>query len=215
MGGYQVDEATAEEIEAERATYGPLAEALRRLNDLSIRTLVGAEQVAEATALLEQAAAVLSAEVDPEPYGVRFSKLVGGGRNWGNSVVGVRNPVAPPLTITHQGGVSSSDFELGAQYEGPPGFVHGGVTALLLDQMLGEAAAATGRPGMTGTLTIRYRKPTPLGRLSAEARVDRVEGIKTYAVGHIAGPDGVCAEAEGVFILPRWARDKDAPRRFE
>ena len=46
--------------------------------------------------------------------------------------------------------------------------------------------------------------------------MDRVEGIKTYAVGHIADAEGICVEAEGVFILPRWARgEQTGPTRFE
>ena len=109
-----------------------------------------------------------------------------------------------------------AEFELGPQYEGPPTLVHGGVSALILDQILGEAAAAAGKPGMTGTLTIRYRRATPLGALRGEAKVDRVEGIKTYAVGQISDAEGVTVEAEGVFILPKWAREaRPAPERFD
>jgi acyl-coenzyme A thioesterase PaaI-like protein len=99
--------------------------------------------------------------------------------------------------------------------------VHGGVSALILDQMLGEAAAAGRAPGMTGSLRLRYRKPTPLGDLSAEAWVDRVEDIKTTVVGQIKDSDGEpTVEAEGLFILPRWAREamtrnSDRPPRFE
>ena len=48
------------------------------------------------------------------------------------------------------------------QYEGPPGCVHGGVIALVFDELLGAANIAAGSPGMTGTLTIRYREPTPI-----------------------------------------------------
>jgi hypothetical protein len=85
---------------------------------------------------------------------------------------------------------------------------------------LGEAAGAGGKPGMTGTLTLRYRRGTPLGDLHVEAHIDRADGIKTYAVGHIADAEGVTVEAEGVFILPKWARKAvaeraDAPTRFE
>ena len=71
------------------------------------------------------------------------------------------------------------------------------------DQVLGHAVGAAGRPGMTGTLTIVYRQGTPLGDLRVEAWVDREDGIKTWAKAHIIGPNGVTAEAEGVFILPR------------
>jgi hypothetical protein len=53
---------------------------------------------------------------------------------------------------------------------------------------------------------MRYRRITPLGDLHAEARIVRTEGVKTFAVGHLADADGVTVEAEGVFIQPRWAR---------
>jgi hypothetical protein len=39
--------------------------------------------------------------------------------------------------------------------------------------------------------------------LRAEARVDRVDGVKTFAVGHIADADGTTVQAEGVFFHPR------------
>jgi hypothetical protein len=86
----------------------------------------------------------------------------------------------------------------------------------VLDQLLGEAAGAGGKPGMTATLTLHYRRPTPLGPLHGEARIERTERHKTWVVGHIADADGVCVEAEGLFILPRWARRAEpAPDRFE
>lgn len=215
MSGYRVDDATLEEIEAERAAYAPIAEATRQLADLSIRTQVSPEDAARAREHLESAIALLGKDTDDESYGVRHSRI-GGTRAWGNAVVGVRNPVAPPLTIVRAEGRVSAEFELSAAYEGPPSLVHGGVSALILDQLLGEAAAAAGKPGMTGTLTVRYRRAAPLGALRGEAHVDRVEGIKTYAVGHIADAEGICVEAEGVFILPRWARgEQTGPTRFE
>jgi acyl-coenzyme A thioesterase PaaI-like protein len=125
--------------------------------------------------------------------------------------MGLRNPVAPPLDIRSDGeGRAWSDFHLGAAYEGPPGLVHGGVVSLMLDQVLGHAVSTSGRPGMTGTLTIVYRQGTPLGDLRCEAWVDHREGIKTWGKGRILTVDGeVTAEAEGVFILPKWARGLD------
>jgi len=215
MTGYLIDDATAEEIEAERATYGPIADVLRELADASIRTTVAPAVAAEAAARLAEVRDLLTAELGGASYGLKYSRQ-GIARPWGNAVVGVRNPVAPPLTVVHAEDRVFAEFELGPQYEGPPTFVHGGVSSLILDQLLGEAAAAGKRPGMTGTLTVRYRRPAPLGKLKAEARIDRVDGIKTFAVGHIADAEGVCVEAEGVFILPRWARGEGQGRpRFE
>ena len=70
-------------------------------------------------------------------------------------------------------------------YEGPPGAVHGGIVAAYLDEVLGGAAArVSGKPSVTGELTVRYVKPvpseTPLlgrGRLVADhGRYVDVEG---------------------------------------
>jgi acyl-coenzyme A thioesterase PaaI-like protein len=126
----------------------------------------------------------------------------------GNVVIGVRNPVAPPLLIHDEAdGAVHTDFVLGAAYEGPPGMVHGGVCAMILDHVLGATAHLPNKPAYTGTLTLRYLRGTPLGRpLRAQALVDRIDGTKTFAVGHIADADGVTVQAEGVFIHPRKAR---------
>ena len=70
-------------------------------------------------------------------------------------------------------------------YEGPPGAVHGGIVAAYLDEILGGAVVrATGRPAVTGELTVRYVKPVPAetpllgrGRLVADhGRYVDVEG---------------------------------------
>lgn len=45
------------------------------------------------------------------------------------------------------------------------------------------------------------------GALRAEAYIDRTEGVKTFAKGHISDGDGITVEAEGIFITPAWARD--------
>src|SRR5574339_140484 len=108
-----------------------------------------------------------------------------------HTAVGHRNPFAPPLKVEKtEDGTAFAAFHLGAAYEGPPDLVHGGVSALILDQMLGEAAAAGGAPGMTGRLNLTYRRPTPLGDLSAKAWIHEVNGHKTTVKGHIIGPDG-------------------------
>ena len=87
----------------------------------------------------------------------------------------------------------------------------GGCTAasrLVLDQILGEAASeGLTKPLFTGTITLRYLRGTPLGRLRAEAAIERTDGHKTYVSGHISDAEGKTVEAEGIFIKPAWARD--------
>ena len=60
-------------------------------------------------------------------------------------------------------------------------------------------------PGTSpANITVRYLRGTPLGSLRAEANIERIEGVKTFAVGRISDASGVATvQAEGVFIHPR------------
>jgi uncharacterized protein (TIGR00369 family) len=183
--------------------YEPLAVSVRNLIDVTIRTEVDAAAVSAATQLIDAASRLLGAELMPESFGLR-STPDGQGSAWGNIAIGIRNPVAPPLIVHHESdGRVWTEFVLGAAYEGPAGHVHGGMCALVLDHVLGATAHQPGRPAYTGTLTVRYLRGTRLGPLRAEARVQRVEGAKTFAVGEISDANGVTVQAEGVFIHPK------------
>jgi acyl-coenzyme A thioesterase PaaI-like protein len=205
---------TPEQIEREASLYGPFTEVVRELVDATIRTEIDEAEARAIQSELEGIVARMRTRQLDGPYAVNNR-----GRHWGNTVVGLRNAVAPPLHIEREStGRAWSSFHLGAAYEGPPGLVHGGVSALVLDQLLGEATGAGGKPGMTASLTLTYRRATPLGDLRAEAWIERSEGIKTWARGHLSDVDGITVEAEGLFILPRWAREQvaePAPPRFE
>ena len=199
---------SAEEVQRQRAVYEPLTQSVRELIDATVRTEMDAETVAAAKAEIDSATARLRHKQLDGTFGVRH--LESGERMaWGNVVIGIRNPIAPPLEIQHDGsGTSWCDFHLGAGYEGPPGHVHGGVAALVLDHLLGEAASDGVNPRLTGTISFRYVRATRLGHLHAEATTTRIDGVKTFATGHLADDEGVTVEAEGVFIQPRWARDR-------
>ena len=93
---------------------------MRELIDATIRTEVGSETVAAAKAEIDAATARLRSEQLDGPYGIRFT-TDGDQIPWGNVVIGVRNPVAPPLVVKQSDGGVFADFHLGAAYEGPPG----------------------------------------------------------------------------------------------
>lgn len=120
-------------------------------------------------------------------------------------MIGRANPLAPPLHL--QVDVAADPpavvgtARFGPQYEGPPGHVHGGYLAAAFDEVLGMAQSFGGKPGMTGTLTVRYRSPTPLHvELALRGWVERVEGRKIFTRGTVHVGDRLCAEAEAVFI---------------
>lgn len=207
MLDFPVENLSAEEVERLRRIYEPLTQSVRELIDATIRTEADLDDVDAAKAQIDSATARLRNTQRAGAFGVRFS-AEGDHMPWGNVVIGTRNPVAPPLVMKRaEDGTMFADFHLGAAYEGPPSHVHGGVSALILDHVLGEAASPLTSPRLTGTITLRYVRMTPLGNLRAEARIVRTEGVKTFAVGHLSDENGVTVEAEGVFILPRWARD--------
>ncbi|AFM16364.1 uncharacterized protein, possibly involved in aromatic compounds catabolism [Mycolicibacterium chubuense NBB4] len=184
------------------ALYAALTDSVRRLVDVTIRSQAGVASLAAAKARIDDAADELSREPLADSFGIRPAPD-GTSRAWGNVVMGLRNPFAPPLIVHHDAdGRVWADVTLGAAYEGPPGHVHGGVCALLLDHILGATAHKPGQPAVTGTLTVRYKAGTPLGPLHAEARIDRVEGRKTFAVGHLATAGSVTVRAHGVFFHP-------------
>ena len=66
---------------------------------------------------------------------------------------------------------------------------------------MAPATVANVSSGMTGTLTVRYRQPTPLHQeLTFAATVERVEGRKIFTTATLHAADRLCAEAEGIFI---------------
>lgn len=118
----------------------PLADSVRHLIDATIRTQVDAATLAAVKEKIDCATEELSTALMPDSFGVRQTDDHQA-MAWGNVVIGLRNPVAPPLAINHGAdGLVWSDFTLGAAYEGPPGHVHGGVCAMILDHVLGATA---------------------------------------------------------------------------
>ncbi len=119
-------------------------------------------------------------------------------------IVGEASPLSPRLDWDIVDDHVEARGVFTAAYEGPPSYVHGGMIALAFDEILGIANIAGGQPGMTGTLTVRYRRPTPLfAELHFRAWIDRVEGRRVISKGELRAGEDLCAEAEGVFIQPR------------
>jgi acyl-coenzyme A thioesterase PaaI-like protein len=117
-------------------------------------------------------------------------------------LIGLANPLAPPITIGKSGERSAiASVTFGSAYEGPPGALHGGFVAATFDEVLGYVQSLGGRPGFTAKLTINYRKPTPLHKeLIIKAELVRMEGRKIFTEGRIYDGDVITADAEGLFI---------------
>lgn len=203
---FAADPTPSAEVDRLEQVWGPLAGALRDLVEATIRSTVDDEEATAVAAEVRALVTRLRASEIEGHFGVRHNDE-GRSWNWGNAVIGHRNAIAPPLRLEERpGGGLRSEVRLGAAYEGPPGMVHGGVTMLLLDHLMGEVASdGHRRVTFTGTLTGRYVHPTPLGPVVLEGWIAREEGRKVFVEATLGTPDEVTVEAHGVFIVPSWA----------
>lgn len=115
------------------------------------------------------------------------------------------HPLAASPRIATEDGVTRGRVRFGVVFEGPPGCVHGGHVASFFDQILGYHTLELGLPAMTASLSLQYRKPTPLFRaLDFEVRIAAAEGRKLNVVGELrdAEEGTVFIDATGLFILP-------------
>jgi len=196
-----------DERAARRDAVGNLGAALRELVDAAVRTEVPIEDLAAAAEAARDLTARLKAE-RREVHGIARVDDPEAGERWYSPVYGPGNPVAPPIVATHtDDGRAEGRVTVGKPHEGPPGLVHGGVVATLLDHMLARAVRAAGRGGLTSTLTVSYRRPVRLGvPLLATAEIDGVDGRRTTARARLVeegDPGTTLAEAEGLFVALR------------
>lgn len=182
-----------------------LAASLRSLLDCICATDASPEALRESANEIAAMAEHYSTEpVMSDPPGVAEVALSGMETFHDRSpVLGLSNPIAPPLEFSPDASTESvTGFgSFGNAYEGAPGCVHGGFVAAAFDELLGMACIFSGNPGMTGSLEVRYRSPTPArSTLRFEGRFDRREGRKIYTSGEVYAGNVLCAEANGLFI---------------
>lgn len=118
-----------------------------------------------------------------------------------NPLYGVSNPLAPPLEMRRTADRAYGNVRFGAPYEGPPGHVHGGYLAAVFDQFLGFAQTLSGLSGMTGKLSLRYVRPTPLDTdLELEAWIKERIGRLVYVEGTLRAQGAITAKAKAMFV---------------
>lgn len=89
----------------------------------------------------------------------------------------------------------------GPETEGPPGHVHGGAMAAVLDEVLGLAAWAAGYPIVVGNLNVSFRQLLPLEQVvTVESDIVSAAGRKIMVYGRICQGEMVFAAAECLCI---------------
>tara|TARA_R110000822_G_scaffold4113_1_gene17552 strand:+ start:200 stop:793 length:594 start_codon:yes stop_codon:yes gene_type:complete len=117
-------------------------------------------------------------------------------------ITGYFNPIAPNLRIWQENNNVYAEGSFGKIHEGPPNCVHGGIISAVYDQVLAFTAIANDLPGLTASLTIKYRKPTPLlTPLRFTTWLEKQKDRQIVIHGECHSGDTLLSEAEGLFIL--------------
>lgn len=99
----------------------------------------------------------------------------------------------------------SAAYTFDSLKQGPPGIVHGGALASVLDEAMTAAVFAAGHPAFTVNLILDYRVAVTVGTpVTIQGKVDLIDRRKLYTIARILLPDGSQAvEGKALFIAMR------------
>ena len=121
-------------------------------------------------------------------------------------VCGKQNPRGMGVTwFALEDGSIFAEVFLTEAYQGPPGFVHGGASAALLDEAMGAAVWLAGHTAAAVNLNVDYHHPLPLGsNVTVTARLGEQEGKAIHTSGEIKMSDGeVAVIGKGIYVEAR------------
>lgn len=129
---------------------------------------------------------------------------------------GPANPQGLHLSFTitepeHPEGLRATcNLQLTRLHEGAEGFVHGGIIATLLDEVMSKLNRSLGLLAMTRHMEVDYLRPAPVGKplvliarhLRRPAKEDGTPGRKLFHQSELQLPDGtVLARGSGLFVV--------------
>ncbi len=174
------------------------ARLLRRITGLVVSMEHDDPAVDRLLATLQEAERELAAIVPPDPQPRVGSEVASDGRVYldHSRDIGSYNPCFPKYTIAVDGDRATGTVKFPTAYEGPPGIVHGGFLSLLFDCAVQHHNCDLGIAGKTTSLSVRFRRPTPL---LTELRFEvarRVDGGRIASTAQLMHNDTLLAEAE-------------------
>ena len=205
------------ERRARRAAMATLAACGRRLTDAMVQTDLPAAQLDAIAAELDRVTQHLLSRQHDGPY----SGLLPKERDYRrpghamplSPIVGDCSPIRPDVELRIEGERVVGSARLGKKFVGPAHCAHGGVTAMICDQIVAHAARAAGFRALTAELSVRYRRPTPLYReIELRGHCEPRSERRAAAFAELRVDGEVVVEAEARMALaPGWATD--GPRR--
>src|SRR4051812_31754903 len=121
-------------------------------------------------------------------------------------VSGDANPMGLDVQFFREGDEAVSRVVLGPAFEGAPNRAHGGVVAAVFDDLMGFVLTIHESPAYTAELTVRYKRPTPVGEeIEFRARLVNRRGRRLQIEAEATDAAATkIATAVGLFItIPR------------
>jgi hypothetical protein len=108
--------------------------------------------------------------------------------------VGAYNPCFPEYAFdTLDADAATGRVTFPVVYEGPPGLVNGGFLAVFFDCVTQHQSSASGRTGKTRSLTVTFRRPTPvLVELGFDVVRAEADGRVTSTARLLLGDEVLC-----------------------
>lgn len=95
-----------------------------------------------------------------------------------------------------------TEVTLTLKQQGPDGYIHGGASAAILDEIIGVAIWRAGYNVAIVNLNVNFRQAIPIDTpIIAEARMTAKDGRKIFGTGEIKLPDGsVAVNGKGIYV---------------
>ena len=194
-----------------REIVAELASSIRALADAAVETGVGEDEISAVTADVRALASRLASERHTGPYsglhGRELDLTTPAGPLPLSPVIGDCNPSAPDVRLRFEAGRVRGSAHLTRRHVGPPGAAHGGVGAMIADQLVAVTPFALGLACVTRSMTVQYRRPLPLQReLVLEAWCRQISDSEARAWCTISVDGEVALEAEAEMVALRLTR---------
>ena len=182
-----------------------LAAAVRDLADAAAETDVEPSSLDDITAEIAALTERLAAVTTDSPYsGLTWAPgdfSVPEGPMPLNPIIGACSPVRPDVQLRYSEGEIAGRAVFTRRFVGPPGYAHGGISAMLGDQIVSASPGAIGLRTITKSLHVQYRRPLPLGEEVRLWGVCEPVGDSLEARFTITARDEVAVEGRGELVL--------------
>jgi uncharacterized protein (TIGR00369 family) len=201
---------------ARRAAVERLAASVRALAEVATETAVAPAEIDAVTAAIDGLAERLGCVRDTTPYSNLVQPGVDRSRPENpmplNPIIGACSPVRPDVRLWFEGLDVRGTAVFGKRFTGPPGFCHGGISAMLADQIVAVTPMPHGWSCITRELHVDYRRALPLGEPLELAGECRMEGDEVMASCEVRAGEKVAVSATARLVpFDRLARRHGLP----